>query len=100
MSPYSPSKWLQVTARLDIHWTPQYWSALPCSSNYSLVGSLEHMESDLQTTMSLLHMHTEYQHKNKGRRHGNETLAYWFDQIPDNQMETLKAIYRLDFDIF
>ena len=89
-----------VAKRLDIHWTPQYWSALPCDTNYTLVGEFTHISEDMQAAVKILKLNTTVQAKNIGKTYKNETLGYWYNQIPYDVKQDLQQIYRLDFEIF
>lgn len=37
---------------------------------------------------------------NKGTKKPNETLGYWYNQLPEDYRQALKQIYTLDFQIF
>jgi len=91
----------QTAARLlDIHWTPQYWSALPCETNYTLVGHFDHIGEDMGAAIQILQINATLKHKNKSQTKQEETLAYWYNQLSHNIKVSLQKIYQLDFEIF
>ncbi|XP_067948774.1 carbohydrate sulfotransferase 11-like [Watersipora subatra] len=90
----------RVAQALDIHWKPQYWSSLPCATNYTLIGKFEHLEEDISQTISILHLNASIPHKNASKKAKNETLAYWYNQVPIEDKRALQELYRFDFDIF
>lgn len=86
--------------KLDIHWTPQYWSAQPCSTNYTLVGEFTHLADDMEAAIKMLHLNATAIQRNKGKVVANETLGYWYNQIPQDIKQDLQKIYTRDFEIF
>ena len=85
---------------LDIHWTPQYWTSLPCDSNYTLIGNFDHLEDDIAKTIDILGLNTSIPHKNASKKKKDETLGYWYNQLPEEHRLALQTMYKHDFDIF
>ena len=54
----------------------------------------------MQAAVKILKLNTTVQAKNTGKTYKNETLGYWYNQIPYDVKQDLQQIYRLDFDIF
>lgn len=58
------------------------------------------MSDDVLGAINLLGLNVTETHFNKGVRYANETLGYWYRQLSEPIKESLRQIYRKDFEIF
>lgn len=54
----------------------------------------------MQGAVKILHLNATAAPKNKGKTYQNETLGYWYNQIPLSVKQDLQKIYTRDFEIF
>lgn len=84
---------------LDLHWTPQFSSALPCSFEYTLIGNYSHFSADLSAMLNLFDLEMgSLDQVNK--KPSNRSLSSWYRELDGEAILALQEYYYYDFEIF
>ena len=87
----------------DEHWRPMYQLAYPCIIKYDFIGKIETLHDDITYVLQKaygLDLVDDSPFKKISRKTNMSTVATFFKDVPASDIEKLKEIYALDFQLF
>ncbi len=87
----------------DEHWRPMYKLASPCRIHYDYIGKFETLHHDIETVLKLayrLKSVDESTFNGVTPTTNHSIIAHFYNQIPASDIEALKEVYSLDFQMF
>ena len=87
----------------DEHWRPMYQLAYPCIINYDFIGKFETLHDDITYVLQKaygLDPVDDSPFKHTSKKTDKSVVASFFKDVPASDIEKLKEIYALDFQLF
>ena len=87
----------------DEHWRPMYQLAYPCIVKYDFIGKFETLHEDIQYVLNKAYGLNEVDDtpfKNISRSTNYSVVADFFKEIPQSDINQLREVYALDFQLF
>ena len=92
--------------RFDEHWAPYHTLIFPCQIKYDFIGKLENLEEETeQVLLSGFHLNSsnvKFPTETAKHKTGSsaEAAAKAYKEIPEEHIEQLREVYKLDFMLF
>ena len=87
----------------DEHWRPVYQLAFPCIVNYDFIGKLQTQHEDIKYVLNKaygLNPVDDTPFKHVSRSTDGSLVADYFKDISQSDIDELREIYSLDFQLF
>ena len=87
-----------------LHWLPASWLCKVCDTNYDFVGKVESLSSDVRALsekfVGLRENLSSFKKKVNSRGKSDLLTKEYLSQLSEQQLSSLREIYREDFDLF
>ena len=87
----------------DEHWRPMYKLAFPCQINYDYIGKFETLHHDIKSVLKLayrLDSVDDSAFNDVTQRTNTSIIAQFYSHVSASDIEALKDVYSLDFQMF
>ena len=90
----------KIGGHMNVHWM-SYWDLCrPCQRHYDFIGKIETMTTDADYVLRTFLGHNDPPKFPQRNSLGESDLQSYFDQLEEQEVESLIEVYKKDFEIF